>query len=192
MHPGLSGGRIKKKSNSLPGHLRTTAPLIREKGPPPLGFCAASPHCQHSHCGRPDTGRGKRQEFPLPLNIGNPLSYSLNQNSKAPSRTVSVPVSTSVYWITPNPGWDTGEKKGKKKNHRKCNIVPVVLCILVFSPILLMFPSPYILSWCYKQCSVEKQSTVLALCYLEPTLHLFWGVWCFFFFLVVLGLHCCA
>ena len=114
LHPGLSGGRIKKKSNSLPGHLRTTAPLIREKGSPPLGFRAASPHCQHSHCGHPDTGRGKRQEFPLPLNIGNPLSYSLNQNSKASFRTVSVPVSTSVYWITPNPGWDTGEKKGKK------------------------------------------------------------------------------
>ena len=58
----------------------------------------------------------------------------------------------------------------------------MVLCIPVSSPDLLIFQSPCLLSWCYKQCSVEKQSNVLALRYLEPTLHLFWGVWFFFFF----------
>lgn len=47
--------------------------------------------------------REKTEAFPLPLNIGNAASYSLNWNSKASLQTLC-PVSASVYWVAPSPG----------------------------------------------------------------------------------------
>lgn len=163
----------------MPGRLRTTAPLIREKGPPPSSFCAASPHCHHSHCGPPDAGRARKDRSVSPPSEHWERSFLLLELELEGFSPNSVPsLHFCVLGRPESRPRDTGEKKGR---NRKCSIVPVALCIPVSSPMLLTFQSPCILSWCYTQCSVEKQSNGLPLRYLEPTLHLFWECGFFFF-----------
>ena len=162
----------------MPGRLRTTAPLIREKGPPPSSFCAASPIATTVTVALLMLAeREKTEAFPLSEHWEPSfLLLELELEGFSPNSVPSLRF--CVLGRPESRPRDTGEKKGR---NRKCSIVPVALCIPVSSPMLLIFQSPCILSWCYKQCSVEKQSNGLPLRYLEPTLHLFWECGFFFF-----------
>lgn len=175
------GGRGRKYTG-LPA-VSGPRPLIREKGPSFSSFCAASPPLPPQSLW-PSWCWQEREKIEALSSEHWNAAYS--ELELAASLQTLCPVSTSLCIGSPSPGRGYWEKKGRNRKMQYCSSGTLYSGLFSHAAYL---QSPWLVPMLHAVFSGETVKWASPR-YLEPTLHLFWE--CGFFFLVVLGLRCCA